>query len=115
MSILDKVFKSKDIDKDKLREEVIAQLKTIYDPEIPVNIYALGLIYEVFVDEDANVVIQMTLTTPGCPVAQTFPTTIETTVNNLASVNSTAVQVVWEPPWTTSMMDEEARVTLGMF
>ncbi len=101
-------------DKNVLREKVITVLKTIYDPEIPVNIYDLGLIYVVDIDDDANATIQMTLTVPGCPFAQTFPGMVEYEVQNVAGINDARVELVWEPPWSQDMMSEEARLTLGL-
>ncbi|MCR9192513.1 MAG: SUF system Fe-S cluster assembly protein [Gammaproteobacteria bacterium] len=98
-----------------LHDLVIAQLKTIFDPEIPVNIYDLGLIYDVTVDKDRHVHIQMTLTSPGCPVAQTFPGMVEKSVNEVADVHDCTVELVWEPPWTQERMSEVARLELGMF
>ncbi len=98
-----------------LQDLVIAQLKTIFDPEIPVNIYDLGLIYAVNVQEDCHVHIQMTLTSPGCPVAQTFPATVESSVNQVAGVKDCTVELVWDPPWTQERMSEVARLELGMF
>lgn len=98
-----------------LQELVITQLKTIFDPEIPVNIYDLGLIYDVAVNEQHHVHIQMTLTSPGCPVAQTFPGTVEKSVNEVPGVSDCTVELVWEPPWTQDRMSEVARLELGMF
>lgn len=102
------------LDKDSLTVEVIAALKEVYDPEIPVNIYDLGLIYDVSIDDEANVKIQMTLTSPGCPVAQTFPGTVEATVCKVELVNSCNVELVWEPPWTQDCMTEAAKLQLGL-
>jgi FeS assembly SUF system protein len=100
----------------ELEEAIIAQLKTIFDPEIPVNIYDLGLIYSVNLDADSrHVEIEMTLTAPGCPVAQTFPGEVERRVMEVSGVNSAHVQLVWEPPWTKDRMDEATKLTLGMF
>lgn len=100
----------------QLEEAIIAQLKTIFDPEIPVNIYDLGLIYSVNLDADSrHVEIEMTLTAPGCPVAQTFPGEVERRVMEVGGVNSAHVQLVWEPPWTKDRMDEATKLTLGMF
>lgn len=107
-------FKKKPDNAD-LENLVIAQLKTIFDPEIPVNIYDLGLIYGVKVDESRHVHIQMTLTSPGCPVAQTFPGTVEKSVNEVPGVTDCTVELVWEPPWTQERMSEVARLELGMF
>ena len=100
---------------DELNESVIAGLKTVFDPEIPVNIYDLGLIYDIKIDEKQHVFIQMTLTSPGCPVAQTFPGTVEKAVNEVEGVTDCTVELVWEPTWTQERMTEAARLELGMF
>jgi FeS assembly SUF system protein len=100
---------------DELKEDVIEMLKTIYDPEIPVNIYELGLIYEIEISESFVVDIKMTLTAPGCPVAQTFPGEIEAKVSSVAGVGEAHVEVVWEPTWTKEMMSEAAQLQLGFF
>lgn len=102
-------------DEDILKEKVLEALKTIFDPEIPVNIYDLGLIYDVIIDKDHHVLVHMTLTTPGCPVAQTFPGTVETRVNQVEGVNDCTVELVWDPPWTQERMTEAARLELGIF
>ncbi|HBB52442.1 MAG TPA: SUF system Fe-S cluster assembly protein [Legionellales bacterium] len=107
-------FKKK-LKKEVLEELVVASLKTIFDPEIPVNIYDLGLIYHIDIDEEQQVHIQMTLTSPGCPVAQTFPGTVEQTINQIPEVADCTVELVWEPPWTQERMTEVARLELGMF
>ncbi len=107
-------FKKKQ-DNEALKEAVIAALKTVFDPEIPVNIYDLGLIYDVAIDEEQLVNIQMTLTSPGCPVAQTFPGTVEQAVNQVEGVKDCTVELVWEPPWTQERMSEVARLELGIF
>lgn len=96
-----------------LREAVIEELKGVYDPEIPVNIYDLGLIYEVNIDDNYYVDVVMTLTTPGCPVAQTFPETIENVVRCVVGVSDARVEVVWDPPWTQDRMTEAAKLELG--
>ncbi|NQZ53109.1 MAG: SUF system Fe-S cluster assembly protein [Piscirickettsiaceae bacterium] len=100
---------------DELKEDVIEMLKTIYDPEIPINIYELGLIYDINISEDKKVDINMTLTAPGCPVAQSFPGDIEAKVATVPNVNEVKVELVWEPPWTKDMMTEAAQLQLGMF
>ena len=100
---------------EMLREEIIDMLKTVYDPEIPVNIYDLGLIYQIYIDETAHVTIEMTLTAPGCPVAQTFPGTVEAAVMNVPRVCDAKVELVWDPPWTKENMSEVAKLQLGMF
>lgn len=107
-------FKKKQ-DIEALKEAVIGALKTVFDPEIPVNIYDLGLIYDVSINEENQVHIQMTLTSPGCPVAQTFPGTVEQAVNLVEGVNDSTVELVWEPPWTQERMSEVARLELGIF
>lgn len=98
-----------------LKEAVILALKGVFDPEIPVNIYDLGLIYDVIINEEAHVDVKMTLTTPGCPVAQTFPGTVEQAVNQVDGVSDCTVELVWEPPWTQERMTEAARLELGLF
>lgn len=100
---------------DDLKERVIAGLKTVFDPEIPVNVYDLGLIYEIAISDENHVDIQMTLTSPGCPVAQTFPGTIEQAVNQVEGVKDCTVELVWEPMWTQERMSEAARLELGIF
>ena len=88
-------------------------LKTIYDPEIPVDIYELGLIYDVFVNEDFDVKILMTLTTPNCPVAETLPREVEEKVKSLNEVKDAEVEITFDPPWTRELMSEEAKLELG--
>ena len=108
-------FKKKESEQQMIETQVIAALKTVFDPEIPTNIYDLGLIYAVTVDETMFVNIQMTLTSPGCPVAQTFPGTVEQAVNQVSGVRDCCVELVWEPPWTQERMSEVARLELGIF
>lgn len=100
-------------DPDALRSRVIDALSEIYDPEIPVNIYELGLIYDVSVAENSDVHVIMTLTTPHCPVAESMPGEVETRVRDVAGVNDVNVELVWDPPWDMSMMSEAARLELG--
>lgn len=107
-------FKKKH-EKEQIKDEVIVALKGVFDPEIPVNIYDLGLIYGVEVNDEGHVDVQMTLTTPGCPVAQTFPGTVEQAVNQVDGVSDCTVELVWEPPWTQERMTEAARLELGIF
>ena len=97
----------------EIENQVIEVLKTIYDPEIPVNIYDMGLIYEVNVSEDADVDIIMTLTSPSCPVAESLPSEVEQKARDLWSVKTAKVQIVWEPTWDKDMMSEEAKLELG--
>jgi FeS assembly SUF system protein len=96
-----------------LRDEVIGALKTVYDPEIPVDIYELGLIYGCDVDDEGNVDIQMTLTTPNCPVAGSMPAMVKSAVEQVPQINAAEVELVWEPPWTMERMSEAARFQLG--
>jgi FeS assembly SUF system protein len=98
-----------------LRDEVIQVLKGIYDPEIPVNIYEMGLVYEVDVDDDSNVHILMTLTSPMCPVAESLPPEVEEKVAAVEGVGKTTVELTWDPPWNPEMMSEAAKLELGMF
>lgn len=102
------------IDVDLLGEKIVRVLKTIYDPEIPVDIYELGLIYDVFVNEDYDVKILMTLTTPNCPVAETLPLEVEEKVKSLKDVNDAEVEITFDPPWSQDLMSEEAKLELGM-
>ncbi len=103
------------LSQDEIRDSVIEVLKTIYDPEIPVNIYDLGLIYDIAVNEMYDVTINMTLTAPGCPVAQSFPGHVEMQVVTVPYVNTVSVELVWDPPWTKDKMSEAAQLQLGMF
>lgn len=97
-----------------LQGDIEAKLRTIYDPEIPVNIHDLGLIYRVDILEHGKVEIDMTLTAPGCPVAQTFPGTVENAVKEVEGVNDVHVELVWEPQWTPERMTQAAKLELGM-
>lgn len=99
---------------ETLRQDVIAALRQIYDPEIPVNIYDLGLIYALDMDADGAVHIRMTLTTPACPVAQDFPMQVAQAVNAVPGVTSAEVELVWEPPWSRELMSETALLELGL-
>jgi FeS assembly SUF system protein len=100
-------------DRERLREEVIEVLRTVYDPEIPVNIYELGLVYEVEVDEDAHAKVRMTLTSPMCPVAESLPPEVEQKIRQLPGIAHVDVELTWEPPWNPSMMSEAAKLQLG--
>ena len=102
------------MDTEALKEKVIACLRTIYDPELPVNIYELGLIYEVNILPLTNVQIVMTLTAPGCPAAQTLPVEVDQKLRQIEGVNDVHVAVTWTPSWNKSMMSEEAQLELGM-
>jgi len=98
----------------RLQEAVIEALKSIYDPEIPVDIYELGLIYDVAVSEDGDAVVTMTLTTPHCPVAESMPAEVELRVLSVPGIRDAEVKLVWDPPWDPSKMSDEARLELGM-
>ena len=100
---------------ETLKENVIEALRGIYDPEIPVNIYDLGLIYDVEAFKDGNVIITMTLTTPHCPVAESMPQDVKETAESTGGAKSATVNLVWEPAWTQDMMTEAARLELGLF
>lgn len=102
------------VDKQALQNKVIEALKTIYDPEIPVNIYALGLIYEVIIDDEANATVKMTLTSPGCPVAQSMPLDVKDKVHEVEGINDVTVELVWDPPWSMENLSEEAKLQLGI-
>lgn len=98
---------------DELREKVIEEVRTVYDPEIPVNIYELGLIYELDVDEKGKVAVRMTLTSPMCPVAETLPPEVESKIRGVPGVTDVALDLVWDPPWNPEMMSEAAKLELG--
>ena len=100
---------------ERLTDEIVAALKTVYDPEIPADIYELGLIYRVDIDDDRNVTVDMTLTAPGCPVAGEMPTWVENAVASVQGVQSVRVNMVFDPPWDQSRMSDEARVALDMW
>lgn len=100
---------------ERLSNDIVAALKTVYDPEIPADIYELGLIYRVDVDDDRNVTVEMTLTTAGCPVAGEMPTWVENAVSMVPGVNQVTVELTFNPPWDMSRMSEEAQIALGMF
>lgn len=102
-------------DHAELKERIISALKEIYDPEIPVNIYDLGLIYRIDIDENAVVHLDMTLTAPGCPVAQTFPIQVADAIRGVSGVEEVELEMVWDPPWSVERMTEEAKVALGFF
>ena len=98
----------------QLKDKVIAEIKKIYDPEIPVNIYELGLIYDIIVDHKNNVKIDMTLTTPNCPVAESLPNEVKNSVKEIKEVKDVDLKLVWEPPWDKSMMSESAKLELNL-
>ena len=99
---------------EDLGEKIVKELKSIFDPEIPVDIYELGLIYDVFVNEDNEVKILMTLTTPNCPVAETLPQEVEEKIKSIDEVKTAEVEITFDPPWTKDLMSEEAKLELGV-
>ena len=99
---------------NKLKDKIIKEIKKIYDPEIPVNIYELGLIYKIEIDSKNNVEIDMTLTTPNCPVAESLPNEVKESIISVDGVNEVKFNLVWEPPWDKSMMSEAAKLELNL-
>lgn len=97
-----------------LEGRIIEAIRTCYDPEIPVNIYELGMIYNIDIDDEANVNVRMTLTSPNCPVAESLPIEVERKVQSVDGVKKGTVEIVWEPPWNMGMMTEAAKLELGM-
>lgn len=102
------------IDTNELGEHIVRILKTIYDPEIPVDIYELGLIYDVYVNENRDVKILMTLTTPNCPVAESLPMEVEEKIKSIDMVHDVEIEMTFDPPWSQDLMSEEAKLELGM-
>ncbi|NCP21972.1 MAG: SUF system Fe-S cluster assembly protein [Flavobacteriales bacterium CG_4_9_14_0_2_um_filter_35_242] len=100
-------------EKKDLGAKIVEVLKTIYDPEIPVDIYELGLIYDVFVNENNDIKILMTLTSPNCPVAETLPVEVEEKIKTIEDVNNAEVEITFDPPWSQDLMSEEAKLELG--
>ena len=98
----------------EIKDKIVEELKKIYDPEIPVNIYELGLIYDINVDEKNNVKIDMTLTSPNCPVAESLPNEVKNSVKDIKEVKDVDLKLVWEPPWDQSMMSEAAKLELNL-
>jgi len=99
----------------RLTDEIVGALKTVYDPEIPADIYELGLIYKVDIEDDRSVKVEMTLTTPNCPSAAELPIMVETAVASVPGVSGAKVDIVWDPPWDPSRMSDEARLVLNMW
>ena len=102
-------------DKKFLEQEVIQTLKTCYDPEIPVDIYELGLIYETNIDDENNLLIKMTLTSPACPVAGSLPGEVQTKLKSIPGINDVYIDLVWNPPWDRDMMSDIAKIELGFY
>ncbi|MCX7311437.1 MAG: SUF system Fe-S cluster assembly protein [Alphaproteobacteria bacterium] len=99
----------------RMTDDIVAALKTVYDPEIPADIYELGLIYKVDIEDDRSVKVEMTLTTPNCPSAAELPIMVETAVASVQGVSAAKVDIVWDPPWDPSRMSDEARLVLNMW
>ena len=97
----------------ELKEKIVSEIKKIYDPEIPVNIYELGLIYDVQISDSYDVKILMTFTAPNCPVAESLPIQIKEEVEKIEKINTATIDITWEPPWNKNMMSEEAKLELG--
>ena len=102
------------MDIDLVKEQIVEQIKTCYDPEIPVNIYELGLIYDIDVQPDGRTEVKMTLTSPNCPAAQSKPAEVEEKVKSVDGVTDADIEIVWEPTWTIEMMSEDAKLELGI-
>jgi FeS assembly SUF system protein len=102
------------VDIEALRQRIVELMQSVYDPEIPVNIYELGMVYDIQIDADANATVTMTLTSPACPVAGSLPGEVEWRVGTLEGLKSAKVNLVWDPPWTPEKMSEAAKLQLGM-
>lgn len=102
------------MDIDLVKEQIVEQIKTCYDPEIPVNIYELGLIYDIDVQPDGRTEVKMTLTSPNCPAAQSIPAEVEEKVKSVVGVTDADIEIVWEPTWTIEMMSEDAKLEMGI-
>ncbi len=99
---------------DELKDKVISEIKKIYDPEIPVNIYELGLIYKIEIDDKKKVVIEMTLTSPNCPVAESLPNSVKDNILKIEGIKDVDLKLVWDPPWSKEKMSEEAKLELNL-
>jgi len=103
------------VEKEALRDRIVEILKTVYDPEIPVNLYEMGMIYEIAIGDESDVTIRMTLTSPTCPVAESLPVEVQRKVASVEGVRSADVDLVWDPPWNQAMLSEAAKLQLGLF
>ena len=103
------------MDKAILEQKIISVLKTVYDPEIPVDIYEMGMIYEIKISDEGNVYIKMTLTSPACPVAESLPQEVKDRISSIEETGHVYIALVWDPPWDKDMMTEEAKLELGFF
>ena len=106
--------KDQEIDMNELGEKIVEVIKTVYDPEIPVDVYELGLIYDVFINEDREVKILMTLTSPNCPVAESLPMEVEQNVKSISMIKDVEIEMTFDPPWSQELMSEVAKLELGM-
>jgi|SRR5690554_3516121 len=106
--------KDQEIDMNELGEKIVEVIKTVYDPEIPVDVYELGLIYDVFINEDREVKILMTLTSPNCPVAESLPMEVEQKVKSISMIKDVEIEMTFDPPWSQELMSEVAKLELGM-
>ncbi len=113
--VLDKVGEISKEEIERITKDIIAAIKTVYDPEIPVDIYELGLIYKIELDDDRNIIIDMTLTAPGCPVAGEMPIWVENAVASVEGIKDVKVNMVYDPPWSVDRMSEEAQVALNLW
>ena len=107
-------FRKKKIEMSNLKEKIIAEIKKIYDPEIPVNIYELGLIYKIEIKNEENVIIEMTLTSPNCPVAESLPKSVKDNILKIVGVKNVDLKLVWDPPWNKDKMSEAAKLELNI-
>jgi len=98
----------------KIKDKIIAEIKKVYDPEIPVNIYDLGLIYDIKITNDNEAYIEMTLTSPNCPVAESLPKMVKENISSISEIKKVDLKLVWSPPWTKDMMSEEAKLELNL-
>ena len=110
----DAATRARTLEVERLGDQIVEALKTVYDPEIPVNIYELGLIYKIDIEDDNRVAVTMTLTSPSCPVAESLPIEVENKVAAIEGIPACTVEISWDPPWHPSMMSEEAQLELGM-
>ena len=110
-----KNFSPSEVNKQITKNEIIEKIKTVMDPEIPVNLYDLGLIYKIDVDKENNILIEMTLTNPNCPVAGTMPESLGNAVSNLHNISTLKVNLIWHPKWSKEMMSEDAKLALDIF
>ena len=108
-------FRKKKIEMSNLKEKIISEIKKIYDPEIPVNIYELGLIYKIEIKNDENVIIEMTLTSPNCPVAESLPKSVKDNILKIVGVKNVDLKLVWDPPWNKDKMSEAAKLELNIW